>query len=101
MTTLNRFKAPLVLAAALALPLITNGCSSVTDAQAAVCCTEFKPGATIDAKIGGSAQAQVAVQAISDFTGVASAAIGDITTACRGLATDLGASAADLDTAEK
>ena len=100
MNTLNRFKAPLALAFALALPVITNGCSSVTDAQAAVCCTEFKPGATIDAKIGGGAQARVAVQAIADFTGVASAAIGDITTACRGLATDLGAATADLDKAE-
>lgn len=101
MTSLNRFKAPLALAVALALPVITNGCSSVTDAQAAVCCTEFKPGAAIDAKIGGGAQAQVAVQAIADFAGAASAGIADITTACRGLATDLGAPAADLDAAEK
>jgi hypothetical protein len=99
MNTLNRFKAPLALAVALALPIITNGCSSVTDAQAAVCCTEFKPGATIDASIGGGAQAQVAVQAIADFSGVVSAAIGDITTACQGMATDLGAATTDLDAA--
>jgi hypothetical protein len=48
MNTLNRFKAPLLVATALALPLITNGCSAVEDAQGAVCCTEFKAGATID-----------------------------------------------------
>lgn len=100
MNTLNRFKASVVAATLVALPILSNGCSSVTDAQAAVCCTEFKPGAAIDAKIGGSAQAQVAVQAIADFTGVVDAAIGDITTACRGLSTDLGAPTADLDAAE-
>jgi hypothetical protein len=100
MNTLNRFKACLVAATLVALPILSNGCSSVAAAQGAVCCTEFKPGAAVDVKIGGSAQAQVAVQAIADFTGVVDAAVGDITTACRGLATDLGAAPADLDKAE-
>ncbi len=100
MNTLNRFKASLAAATLVALPILSNGCSAVSDAQGAVCCTEFKPGAAIDAKIGGSAQAQVAVQAIADFSGVVSAAIGDITTACRGIATDLGAPTAELDKAD-
>ncbi len=101
MTSLNRFKAPLALAVALALPLITNGCSSVADAQAAVCCTEFKAGATIDAKIGGGVQATVAAQAVADFAGIAAASIDDITAACRNMATSLDAPAADQDAAGK
>ncbi len=103
MNTLNRFKAPLLLATAFALPVITNGCSSVTDAQAAVCCTEYKAGATIDAKIGGNAQAQVAVQAVADFSGIAAASVEDVTSACRSMAQDLDApqAAQDAATAEK
>jgi hypothetical protein len=103
MNTLNRFKAPLLLATALALPVITNGCSAVEDAQGAVCCTEFKAGASIDANIGGNAQAQVAAQAIADFSGIASAAVEDVTTACRSMAQELDAPQADQDaaTAEK
>ncbi len=98
MNTLNRFKAPVALAIALVLPVLA--CSSVTDAQNAVCCTEFKAGAAIDVKIGGSAQAQVAVQAVADFSGIASAAITDLTTACKSMASELDASAADLAAAE-
>jgi hypothetical protein len=103
MNTLNRFKAPLLVATALALPLITNGCSAVEDAQGAVCCTEFKAGATIDANIGGNAQAQVAAQAIADFSGIASAAVEDVTSACRSMAQELDAPQAEQDaaTAEK
>lgn len=97
MNTLNRFKAPFVVAVALAIPVVTNGCSAVEDAQGAVCCTEFKAGGSI--KIEGSANAQVAAQAVADFTGIASAAISDLTTACRAIAIDLGASQADQDAA--
>jgi hypothetical protein len=95
MNTLKRFKAPVAVVIALVLPVLA--CSSVTDAQSAVCCTEFKAGATIDANIGGSAQAQVAVQAVADFQGIASAAITDLTTACRGMAAELDATKAELD----
>jgi hypothetical protein len=98
MNTLNRFKAPVAVVIALVLPVLA--CSSVTDAQSAVCCTEFKAGATIDAKIGGSAQAQVAVQAVADFQGIASAAITDLTTACKSMATELDAPKAEVDAAE-
>lgn len=100
MNILNRFKAPLVLAAVIALPVLTN-CSAVEDAQGAVCCTEFKAGGTVDAKIGGNAQANVAVQAVADFSGIAAAGIDDITTACRGIATDLEATTAEKDKAEQ
>ena len=98
MTTFNRFKAPVALAIAAILPVLA--CSSVTDAQGALCCTEFKPGAAVDIKIGGSAQAQVAVQAVSDFSGIAAAAVTDLTTACRSMAESLDAPTADLNAAE-
>ena len=98
MTTFNRFKAPVALAIAAILPVLA--CSSVTDAQGALCCTEFKPGAAVDIKIGGSAQAQVAVQAVSDFSGIATAAVTDLTTACRSMAESLDAPTADLNAAE-
>jgi hypothetical protein len=96
MNTKNRFKAPLALAAALALPIFTNGCGE----DNVLCCTEFEVGADIQANIGGSAQSQVAVQAVADFAGIASAAIEDITTACRGMAEDLDAPAAERQAAE-
>ena len=98
MTTLNRFKAPVALAIAAILPVLA--CSSVTDAQGALCCTEFKPGAAVTVDIGGSAQAQVAVQAVADFSGIAAAAVTDLTTACRSMAQSLDATQADLDAAE-
>ena len=70
MNNLTSFKAPLALMVALAAPLLTNGCSA---ADNPLCCTEFKAGATIDANIGGGAEAQVAVQAVADFAGIAAA----------------------------
>ena len=101
MNTSNRFKACLVAATMLALPVVTNGCSSVADAQAAVCCTEFKAGGTVDVKIGGGAEANVAVQAVADFAGIAAAGVDDITTACRNIATDLDADKTKSDAAEQ
>jgi len=98
MTTFNRFKAPVALVIAAVLPVLA--CSSVTDAQGALCCTEFKPGAAVTVDIGGSAQAQVAVQAVSDFSGIAAAAVTDLTTACRSMAESLDATPADLAAAE-
>jgi hypothetical protein len=84
------------LMAAIVIPVTLEGCSS----DSPLCCTEFKAGATVDAKIGGSAQAQVAVQAVADFSGIASAAIDDLTTACRSMSQDLDADKTKQDAAE-
>lgn len=86
------------LMAAVALPASLGGCSS--DASNPLCCNEFKVGATIDANIGGSAQSQVAAQAVADFAAIASAAVDDITAGCRSMAQDLDAPKADQDAAE-
>jgi hypothetical protein len=100
MNTLNRFKACLAAATVVALPILSNGCSAVQDAQGAVCCTEFKAGGTVDAKISANVETQTVVQAVADFSGIASAAIDDITAACRGIATDLDADKTMGDAAE-
>src|SRR5687767_4759720 len=85
--------------AGLAVPAM-GGCEEISDAQSAVCCTEFQAGATVKAEISGTAQGQVAAQAIADFTGIASAALDDVTGACRNMAQDLDAPKADQDAAE-
>lgn len=108
MNTLNRFKAPLALAAALAMPVLTNGCSSdnpISSAAGDLCCTDFKVGADlsgVDFKVDADIKGQFSVlaQAGSDFSATATAMIDDVTNACRGIATDLGASDADMATAE-
>lgn len=84
--------------AAVVIPSTLVGCGD--DASNPLCCNEFKVGATINADIGGSAQSQVAVQAVADFAGIASAALDDITAACRSMAQDLDAPKADQDAAE-
>lgn len=83
--------------AAVVIPSTLAGCSD--DGSNPLCCTEFKVGATISGDIGGSAESKVAVQAVADFSGIASAAIDDLTAACRTMAQDLGASTADQDAA--
>jgi hypothetical protein len=83
------------LMAAIVIPATLEGCSS----SSPLCCTEFKPGATLDANIGGDAKAQVSVQAVGDFSAIASASIDDLTSACRGIAQDLDAPQADQDAA--
>lgn len=93
----TRIRLSLLLAAVgLAASLGAPGCSA---ADNPLCCTEFKPGATIDVSIGGDAQSLVAVQAVADVAGIASAAIDDLTTACRGIAQDLEAPMPDQATA--
>ena len=97
MSMSKRGRASLALAVAVALPAITNCSDNPLDA---VCCSEFKPGAAVTAEIGGNAQAQVAVQAVADFSGIAAASITDLTTACRSMAQELDAPAADIAVAE-
>ncbi len=88
-----------VIFAGLALTPVFAGCSG-DGTDNPLCCNEFKVGATINADIGGSAQSQVAVQAVADFAGIASAAVDDITAGCRAMAQDLDAPKADQDKAE-
>src|SRR5262245_58297979 len=96
----KRFKfGPAALVAALMIPIFAEGCSDSKDNP--LCCNEFKVGATITADIGGSAQSQVAVQAVADIGGIASAAVDDLTAACRGMAGELDAPKADMETCEK
>lgn len=92
----------MLLGAAALLPM--SGCEEVKDkagaAQGALCCEDFKVGGSITADIGGSAESQVAVQAVADFAAIASAAIDDITASCRSMAQDLDAPKAEQDAAE-
>lgn len=80
------------LMTAVVFPLLVQGCSSdnslLPDSNV-LCCSpsEFTPGATVN--VGGNAQATVAVQAVGDFSAIASASVDDLTTACRNIATDL------------
>ncbi|MBL8613333.1 MAG: hypothetical protein JNL38_38695, partial [Myxococcales bacterium] len=92
----KRFYGAAAFLAAAAMPLVVNGCSSDNP----LCCTEFKAGGTIDAKISGSAQGQVLAQATADFTATAAAAVDDVTTACRNIAQDLEAPKDKQDAAQ-
>src|SRR5262245_27736457 len=94
----RKFAPAALVVSALAIPILTEGCSS--SASNPLCCTEFKVGATINADIGGSATSQGAGQAAADLGGIASAAVDDLTAACRSMAQDLDAAKADQDAAE-
>jgi hypothetical protein len=65
-----------------------------------LCCNEgdFQVGGTIEGDYSGEVKG--ALQAVADVSGIAAATIEDLTTACRAMATDLGAPAADRDAAE-
>lgn len=99
MKNTNRLTAPLALAAALALPIATNGCSSdVTNPTAGLCCTDFKVGADlsgadfgVDASIKG--QFSAFAQAAGDLSATATAALDDVTNACKAIVQAGGANA--------
>lgn len=88
----------MALIGAVSVMAFTQGCSSDNP----LCCTadDFQVGGTVKASIGGSAQSQVAVQAVADIAGIAEASLTDLTTACRGIAQDLNADAAAQADAE-
>src|SRR6185295_17896681 len=86
-----------VLMGAILIPVSLQGCSSDNP----LCCTEFKPGANITADIGGSAQSQIAIQAVADFSGITAAAVADLTGACQRIAADLDAKPEDINAADK
>src|SRR5262245_30544100 len=92
MNTKNRFTASIAVAAALALPILTNGCSSDDPlGTGGLCCTDFKVGADlsgvdfgVDASIKG--QFTAFAQASGDLSATASGALSDVTSACRAIA---------------
>jgi hypothetical protein len=77
-----------------------EGADKLSEAQSELCCTEFQVGGSITADLGGGAEGQVAAQAVADFAGIASAAVDDLTAACRSIAQDLDVAKADQDAAE-
>jgi len=83
--------APLLMMGTLA---VASGCGSDNP----LCCSEddFQVGGTITLE----GEAGVALQAVADVAGIASASVDDLTTACRAIATDLGVAKADRDSAE-
>lgn len=79
------------------------GCDQLTQAQATVCCTEFKIGADLSAadwQIEGEGKAEFAafMQATADFAGTATAVVNDVGAACQAIAVDLGAPAGKVTT---
>lgn len=89
------FRHGIILTGAMALPVLASDCSAVADAQQAICCTEYQPGADmlktdfkVDASIKGSFTAFAA--ASGDIATIGAASVADVTSACRAIATDLG-----------
>jgi hypothetical protein len=79
--------------AAIAGPALAMTASGCTDD---LCCSDFKPGSDmtgVDWGLEGQANVDfgVAIQAIGDFSGAATAMVTDLGVACRGIAVDLGA----------
>ena len=95
----KRLTAPLALAAALALPVLTNGCSSdISNPAGGLCCTDFKVGADltgVDFGVDASIKGQFAAfaQAAADLSATATGAIDDVTNACKAIAQAGGANA--------
>lgn len=92
----GRLKFGVLAAVALAIPVLTNGCSAVSNAANSLCCTDFKPGTDMSATVFVSGNATVNGQwdafasAAGDMSVVAGQAFADVTAACMGIATDLG-----------
>lgn len=83
---------------------VASACDEVNP-LAAVCCTEFKVGADLssaDFGLSGEVRGQFVAfaQASSDLAATASAALNDVQTACRNIAVELGAAAADVSAAD-
>ena len=90
-----------LLAAGVAIPVLTNGCSAVTNAQNSLCCKGFEPGADMSTPLNGnprfgtldvsvSGQFVAFAQASGDLNNVAVGALADVTNACRSIALDMG-----------
>lgn len=92
-------KTAAILGAVIAIPVITQGCSS-DNPLGDVCCTDFKPGQQMldvkfvdDVQVNG--QFAAFAQASGDLSVVASGAINDVMGACKNIAVDLGADPSD------
>jgi hypothetical protein len=101
-TTHHRLLSPLAFAAALSLPILTNGCGD--DPLAGACCTDFNVGADlsnvdwgVDADFQGKFGAFA--QASADLAGTVAGALEDVSGACRAIATAGGANS-DKDDAQ-
>ncbi len=92
--TFTKIKAAAFAATAIGVIAASNGCSAISDAQAAACCPEYAKGDlnAVAAKVDPSIQGQffVIAQAAGDLAAVAHAAVGDVAAACMGIAVDLG-----------
>ncbi len=90
----TKIRAAGLAAVAVGVIAASNGCSAISDAQAAVCCPEYAKGDlnAVAAKVDPSIQGQffVIAQAAGDLAAVAHNAVGDVAAACMGIATDLG-----------
>ncbi|MBX3206225.1 MAG: hypothetical protein KF764_14230 [Labilithrix sp.] len=105
MTVTARWKRTCFVVAALSFSFV-SACENDGNPLAAVCCTEFKVGAdlsTADFGLRGEVRGQFLAfaQASSDLAATASAALGDVQTACRNIAVELGATAADIEKADE
>jgi hypothetical protein len=88
MTKFTRFSAPVAILAAIAIPVLTQGCSAADE----LCCSD-PTKVTFDGEAG--AQFSVAVSTAADLTATAQGAFDDVVNACRGIAVDLDASSED------
>jgi len=81
-----------------------TGSSCDENPLAAVCCTDYKPGTNMLDVDWGISDAQenarfaVAIQAIGDFSGAATAMVTDLGTMCRNMAVELGEDPKAVDT---
>jgi hypothetical protein len=104
MTKTTRSNRICFVAAALLVQFVPS-CGPEGSALSTLCCTEFKVGAdlsSIDFGIQGQVRGEFLAfaQASSDLAATATAALNDVQNACRNIAVELGATEADIATAE-
>lgn len=106
MTMNNKWRlaaAPVLLVGMAVIPAF--GCEEIQNAQNDICCREFTPGAdlaSVEWGLDGQAELNYGafMQAVSDFTGAAGGMVADVTSSCRAIAVDLGASEGEVTETE-
>ena len=107
MSKLIRFQPLTALAVTgFAIMALTTGCDKVAEAQKGLCCSDFQVGADlsgVDFEIEGSIKGkyEALAQASADLGAVAAGAITDVSIACENIARDMGATDADIATANE